>query len=100
MWGATRDQHAVRQIAVISIHVPHVGRDACPGGSDLPSRIFQSTCPMWGATQIENISKLLGHISIHVPHVGRDEARRKPGFLQKISIHVPHVGRDGRLDLG
>ncbi len=63
-----------RQIVVISIHAPRVGRDQRAADSRKPR-----------------------HISIHAPRVGRDGAGEQFRRGAGISIHAPRVGRDGAV---
>ena len=94
VWGATPNLTHIRQIFMISIHAPRVGRDQprdqgrarhchfnprapCgarqPPTSPTPSAAqFQSTRPVWGATSSVGYRYSIIGISIHAPRVGRD----------------------------
>ena len=73
-WGATREAAEEYGWEPVSIHAPHVGRDAALEYSDE-----------------------MGLVSIHAPHVGRDIKKAVQALLaDNVSIHAPHVGRDER----
>ena len=109
----------LRDLLGISIHAPHVGRDAVlmDGAFDAfafqsthPSRgatrlqrgeitgdqAFQSTRPVRGATASVEVMATKQEISIHAPHAGRDAFPSVRFVLRSISIHAPHAGRDGK----
>ena len=61
-------------IFAVSIHAPHVGRDASNSRINIGGGQFQSTRPTWGATKDLRIGAGRHDVSIHAPHVGRDSA--------------------------
>ena len=122
MRGATGPAGAYGNIADISIHAPHAGRDMpvlrlpglpqnfnprapCGARRQRPKHqtlecLFQSTRPMRGATISYPSMRTHLTISIHAPHAGRDKEKSEVVFLHnRISIHAPHAGRDCCLGL-
>ena len=55
-WGATPPLRVHPSHRGVSIHAPHVGRDAAHTGTDGGGSMFQSTRPTWGATEASSTS--------------------------------------------
>ena len=72
VWGATYASGSVRNIYLISIHAPRMGRD----------KVYY--CHPYSA-----------YISIHAPRMGRDGVGFTDNMGGVISIHAPRMGRDG-----
>ena len=71
-WGATHVSALERDVVIVSIHAPRVGRDVGKGN----------------ACVLEVI------VSIHAPRVGRDNQVHRFEVREPVSIHAPRVGRD------
>ncbi len=71
-WGATTGLRGSESSPRVSIHAPHVGRDASIWQCSPHVLLFQSTRPTWGATVPFHRRLYDSFVSIHAPHVGRD----------------------------
>ena len=94
MRDATQKVGRVVQVANISIHASHAGRDHRQISANIGNNTFQSTRPMRDATL--KTLKVLPNvvISIHASHAGRDLEDAEWSAIIQISIHASHAGRD------
>ena len=116
MRGATCLRHIGDMLAVISIHTPHAGSDACgptrsAAGTDFnphspcgerprryrhPASVqkFQSTLPMRGATQMWACASASRAFQSTLPMRGATTDVGVRIGVEGISIHTPHAGSD------
>ncbi len=95
VWGTTWGTPKIKQIKIISIHVPRVGNDISQLTRASVLENFNPRSPCGERPSIPKSFTVLLSISIHVPRVGNDHYNDSAqSHLRIISIHVPRVGND------